>query len=61
MKQKEIEVLKNQADALSIDIEVIYYDFNKYAVHVGNHSYTGFTKALSAITTQYLKKSKKGK
>ena len=58
MKQKEIEVIKTQAEAMSVEIEIIYFDFNKYAVHVGNHSYIGFNKALSAVTTKFLKDSK---
>ena len=55
MNIKKLETIKIQANAFNIDIVVINYDVNRYSVTIGKHLYTDFNRALSAITTQYLK------
>jgi len=58
MTQLELETVKNQAEALEIDIVVTHYDHNRFSVGIGSHVYTDLHRALSALTTIFLKRSK---
>jgi len=58
MKLKEVETIKNQSEALKIDIVVTHYDYNRFSVTIGKHVYTDLHRALSALSTVFLKRSK---
>jgi hypothetical protein len=58
MKLNELEIVKNQAQTMDINIVVINYDINRYSVAIGNQSYTKFQQALSALSIAFLKKNK---
>jgi hypothetical protein len=58
MKLKEVETIKNQSEALGVSITVVPYDVQRYSITIGKHVYTNFNKALSALTTVYLKGKK---
>lgn len=55
MNIQELETIKQQAEALSITISISNYDVNRYSVTIGTHVYTDLHKALSALTTVFLK------
>ena len=58
MKLKELETIKNQSTALDVEITIVNYDVNRYSVTVGGHVYTDMHRALSALTTVFLKNNK---
>ena len=59
MKIEDLELIKQQAEALNIVLAgIINYDVNRFSVTIGSHVYTDLHKALSALTTVYLKTSK---
>ena len=58
MNLKKLETLKLQAISLDVNIIIVNYDVNRYSVSVGNHSFTDFNRALSAVTTVFLKSNK---
>jgi len=58
MTQLELETIKVQAEALEIDIVVTHYDVNRFSVTICSHVYTDLHRALSALSTIFLKRNK---
>jgi len=55
MDIQNLELIKQQAEALDVPIIIVNYDVNRYSITIGAHSYTDLHKALSALTTVFLK------
>lgn len=59
MKSQELELLQVTAETLSITISNVQLSENRYKVFIGSFSYYHYEKALSALTTVYLKRRTK--
>lgn len=56
MNIQELELIKQQAEALSVTLtNITNYDVNRFSITIASHVYTDLHKALSALTTVYLK------
>lgn len=58
MLQYEVELVQQQAEALGIRVTVTHYGVNRFSVGIGSYVYSDLHKALSALTTVYLKGKK---
>jgi len=58
MTQIEIELVTQQADSLDVEVTITHYDVNRFSITISNRIYTDLHKALSAITTKFLKNKK---
>lgn len=55
MTKLELETIQNQAEVMSVKIEINHYDVSRFGVIVGSYVYSDFYKALSALGTVFLK------
>ena len=61
MKIDEVEIIKTQATMLDVEIGIMNYDVNRFAVAISGHSYTNLHGALTALTTAYLRADRKAR
>lgn len=55
MTRIEAELAQQQAEAVNLEITVTHVGIERFSVTVGKYVYTDLHKALSAITTVFLK------
>lgn len=55
MTRIEAELVQQQAEAVNLEITVTHVGIERFSVTVGKYVYTDLHKALSAITTVFLK------
>ena len=58
MLQNEVELVQTQAQAMDISVSINHYDVNRYSVTIGAYVYSDCHKAVSALTTLWLKQHK---
>ena len=58
MLRTEVELVQTQAQAMDVRVVVQHYDVNRYSITIGSYVYTDCHKAISALTTLWLKQNK---
>lgn len=58
MLKYEVELVQQQAETLGVKVVVTHYGINRFSATIGSYVYSDMHKALSALTTVYLKGKK---